>query len=352
MVASNDLNISVPGFVSFDGVSTFNGRTLTAGTGISISNGDGISGNPVITASASSPDLHTARFIVSAGGFADGANYGTIAAAITAAQAAGGNQTIFIQPGTYTENLTLTNGINLAAYTCDGFTPNVTILGKISISTAGTVSISGLRLQTNSDFLLSVGGSSITVVNLINCYLQCFSTGIQYTTSNTSSQLHIDYCIADLKAGGIGLYTMSSTGTLTTYYLDCENGAGSTTASTCSAGAVSFNYTNLPIALTFSGAANSNGQYSAIGLDSLNTSAIITSGTGQHNYYHSRFQGGTASALSIGAGTSLLCALGNVSSSNANAITGAGELKYAFISFSNSSSTVNTSTLTPLATLI
>lgn len=51
MVASNDLNISQSGIVTFDGVSTFSGRTLQAGSGIVITNGDGVSGNPNISAS-------------------------------------------------------------------------------------------------------------------------------------------------------------------------------------------------------------------------------------------------------------------------------------------------------------
>src|SRR5574338_1448725 len=59
--------------------------------------------SPNITLQTSgTSDLHTARFIVSAGGAPDGANYTTITAALAAAVAAGGNQTVFIQPGTYT----------------------------------------------------------------------------------------------------------------------------------------------------------------------------------------------------------------------------------------------------------
>jgi hypothetical protein len=46
----NSLNIKEEGFQSFDGVSVFKGRTLTAGTGISISNGTGVAGDPTITA--------------------------------------------------------------------------------------------------------------------------------------------------------------------------------------------------------------------------------------------------------------------------------------------------------------
>ncbi len=118
MVTSNDLNISQAGIVAFDGTATFTGRTITAGTGITITNGNGVSGNPVINANIST-DLHTARFIVSAGGASDGANYTTIASAIAAAVGATGNQTVFIQPGTYIENLTLSPGIDLTAYGCD-----------------------------------------------------------------------------------------------------------------------------------------------------------------------------------------------------------------------------------------
>ena len=83
-------------------------NTLTAGTGISITNGDG---SITIANTGSINDLHTARYIVSAGGAIDGANYTTIATAYAAAVAAGGVQTVFIQPGTYTENITLSPNV-------------------------------------------------------------------------------------------------------------------------------------------------------------------------------------------------------------------------------------------------
>ncbi len=52
---SNDLNISQPGVVVFDGISTFLGRTITGGAGVTVTNGSGISGNPVISLTGGFP---------------------------------------------------------------------------------------------------------------------------------------------------------------------------------------------------------------------------------------------------------------------------------------------------------
>ena len=102
-----------------------------------------------------------AKFIVDAS--AANGTHTTIAAALTSASS---GDTIFIRPGTYTENLTLKAGVNLCAFDCDDLTPNVTISGKATFTAAGTVTISGIRLQTNSDFLLAVTGSAASIVHL------------------------------------------------------------------------------------------------------------------------------------------------------------------------------------------
>ncbi len=124
--------------------------------------------------------MSSSRWIVDPLGF--NGTHTTIASAITSATS---GDTIFLLPGTYTENLTLAAGVNLTAYNCDSTTPNVTISGKCTFTGAGTVSISGIRLQTNSDFLLAVTGSAASIVNLIDCYLNCTNnTGISYTSSS------------------------------------------------------------------------------------------------------------------------------------------------------------------------
>lgn len=50
MATNNAINLNAAGMVAYDGAGTFSGRTLTAGTGVSITNGNGTGGNPTISA--------------------------------------------------------------------------------------------------------------------------------------------------------------------------------------------------------------------------------------------------------------------------------------------------------------
>lgn len=47
---NNSINLSTTGIVAADGVGSFTGRTLTAGSGIAITNPNGVAGNPIISA--------------------------------------------------------------------------------------------------------------------------------------------------------------------------------------------------------------------------------------------------------------------------------------------------------------
>src|SRR5258708_20620706 len=115
-----------------------------------------------------------AKWIVSA--TASDGTHTTIASALTSASS---GDTIFIRPGTYTENLTLKAGVNLSAFGSDSSqngTGKVIISGTCTMTTAGSVTISGIQLQTNSAALLAVTGTLASVVNLQNCYLNCTNT--------------------------------------------------------------------------------------------------------------------------------------------------------------------------------
>jgi hypothetical protein len=273
-----------------------------------------------------------AKFIVDSS--AANGTHTTIAAALTSASS---GDTIFIRPGTYTENLTLKAGVDLVAFNGDQSTPNVTIIGKCSFSSAGTVSIGNIRLQTNSDFVLAVTGSVASIVNLNNCYIDCTNnTGISFTSSSSSSIINLRYCIGNLGTTGIAVYTQSSTGFLNINYCTFNNSGSSTTQSTNSAGQVAINYSNFLCVVATSSTGTfitGNSFIESGGAGALNATALTTSGTGACAADKTTFASGTASAISLGSGTTINMYNCSISSSNTNAITGAGTISYNNISF-------------------
>lgn len=316
----------------------------TAGTSGNVLTSDGTNWS----SSAPLPDYHASRYIVSAGGASDGANYTTIATAYAAAVATGVRQTVFIQPGTYTENLTLTGLVNLCAFQSDASfnqTGNVIISGTLSMATAGTVTVSGIQLQTNSANLLSITGSSATIVNLFNCNLNCTNTtGISFTTSNTAALINVFNCSGNIGTTGISLYSMSSTGNLRFKSCNFTNSGASTTASSNSSGSVTLfsSFFASPLSTSSSGTITLN--YSQVDSSAQNATAITTAGTGVSGSNYSRLLSGSASAVSIGSGTIFNLQTPTIDSKNTNAITGAGTYTILNPNFVNTSHNVNTTT--------
>lgn len=284
--------------------------------------------------------INTAKWIVD-----PTANRGTHQTITAALAAASSGETIFIRPGTYTENPTLKAGVNLSAFTCDPSTPNVTIVGNCSFAAAGTLTISNIRLQTNSAEFLTVSGSAASIVNLNNCYLNCTNaTGISFTTSNTSAFIRIKGCDGDLGTTGIGLYSMSSTGVLNIEFSTMGNTGLSVTASSNSAGLVQLSKSSINIPFSTSSAGSFNAFAGTfITTSATNTACLIMAGTGVGRSELSLYDSGTAAALSIGVGCAYTVLSSTIRSSNTNPITGAGTINYAGLSFSGTSN-INTTT--------
>lgn len=274
----------------------------------------------------------------------------TIAAALTSASS---GDTIAIRDGTYTQDQTLKAGVNLCAYGGSGLTPNVTIVGNLTASFAGTCTISGIRLQTNSANLLTVSGSSATIVNLVDCYLNCTNnTGISYSSSSGSSKINVYTCSGDLGTTGIGFWSNSGAGSFLVRDSQFSNSGSSLTASTNSAGVVTLR--NNSFASPISSSSTAVLQLTSINVDcsALNTTAVTHNGTGSNSVCEQCTVGsGTASAVSIGTGATLQMTGGQYRSSNTNCITGAGTVEYSCLSFTGSSSTINTTTQTQSGTI-
>jgi hypothetical protein len=280
--------------------------------------------------------------------------YATIAAAIAQAVADGSSSTnpknIYIKPknGGYTENITISDGINLV-----GFGGQTLINGTISMSTAGDATINGLMLQTNGANFLSVTGSSASSIRVHLCLLECSNhTGINLSSSSASSSILFISCSSDVKTTGITLYDSTSPGSIGFVNCSLANSGSSTTPSNNSAGLCGLSQCGSSLPFTTSGTGSINFYGTIVNTALLNTSCLVTSGTGSsNNFENCQLSSGTASCVSIGAGTTVSMTYDAMNSSNAHVLTGAGILQYALLTFTGASTGHNVSTETALPTL-
>jgi hypothetical protein len=292
--------------------------------------------------------MSTSRWIVDPLGF--NGTHTTIASALTSATS---GDTIFLLPGTYTENLTLKAGVNITAYTCDGNNQetltgpyaNVTIIGKMTASYSGTANITGIMLQTNSDFIV-VLSSANSLLNFADCYFNATNnTAISFTANG---KMDLQRCNGDLGTTGIAYFSMNSGG-LNIRYGFFTNSGNSTTASTNSGGgATTMLYTQFRNPITTSNGCGLVLTYTIInGIG--NTTALTIGGTGSNGVIFSDIESGTASAISISTNASggLNIYNSTISSTNTNAITGAGTITYSGLYFTTTSSKINTTTQKP-----
>lgn len=285
-----------------------------------------------------------AKFIVSANAYEG--THTTIASALTASSS---GDTIFIRPGTYTENLTLKAGVNLAAFLCDAQTPNVIIIGKCSASFAGTCTLSGIRLETNSDNCIEITGASATIVNIFNCFINVNDNVVGLNCSSTGgARLNLYYCLGDLASATASYFTLSR-GTHLFEYCFLNNNSSSATASTLS------NATNLSILSSRFGSQISTSDTSVLickfsRFRTVNSTITLNSSTASNEFEFCDIESGTASAITVSAGE-VFVDHSNIKSSNANPITGAGTAKISCVSFQgNSTPVINATTQTPFYT--
>jgi hypothetical protein len=281
-----------------------------------------------------------AKFIV-----ATSAANGTHTTLATAMAAASAGDTIFLRDSV-TENITITPGVNIAVWQgSSANTPSIT--GKLTMTAAGTSTISGIALITNSDFFLAVTGSAASAINLNNCYLSSLNnTGISISSSNAGAIITIQNCSGDMGTTGIALFTSTSAGSIIINNTTIVNNGGTSTASSLSNGllrARDSNF-NIPFSTTSTGTINFYGVF--VDTSGTNTTCITTAGTSSsHLLASSKFDANTASSVSIGSGTLISMTDCSISSTNTNAITGAGTLVHTGLSYINTSSVINTTTV-------
>lgn len=283
-------------------------------------------------------------FVVDPNGFGD---FTTIGAALTAATT---GTTLFLKPATYTENPILKAGVNLTAWGTDNSitTGTVVILGKCTMTVAGSVTITGVQVETNSDYALAVTGSAASQVHLTNCYLNASNnTAISYSSSSSSSGITLSNSTINLGTTGIAYHSHSSAGALSYYYCNLLNTGTSTIASSNSAGIVAFYYTTSGAPMATSSTGVHTHYWSEFFNNSINATALTLAGSGSSSSIFSEYSSGSASAISIGTGSTLRIHKANIISSNTDAITGLGGLVFDDIGFTGTSSTINVSFVFP-----
>ncbi len=269
------------------------------------------------THALSSNNFGPAKLIVSANPALG--THTTIATAIASATA---GDTIYIRSGTYTESFALTSGVNLCAYECDGFTPNVKIIGSASSPLSAT--FSGLWIE--SDGFISLSGSSLVNLTFRDCYLKV--TGGNFVTTsntNTSGRIFFENCKGDLSTTATTFLSKSGTPSNVGYFRNCHftNSGGSLSTAISLRGITTYENCTLK---SCAGATGASGQLSVTTLINcvVDTSAINIACAAQGSFliinaYNCVFMSGTAASLTGITGVIQNCI---VVSSNATPITG------------------------------
>lgn len=268
-------------------------------------------------------------------------DFTTVSAAVNAAVS---GDTVFVRPGTYSSPVTLKAGVNITAFPNDSGLVILSIVA--SFSGSGTVTITGIQLQANSAYALAVTGSSASVVNLYDCYIDCVNhTGIILSSSSASSSISFTNCQGNLATTGIALFTSSSPGAISFNNSGFGNSGGSTTASTISAGSFGCTLTTFTSPITSSGSASVGfGNGSFMSTTAQNVTCLTIGGSGNNTITLSTFGSGTASAISVSSAAQISLCL--INCTNTNAVTGAGQTSTTGLNFDGSGQINNVTTQT------
>jgi hypothetical protein len=277
------------------------------------------------------------KYIVAADGSAD---YTTIQAAINAAQVAGTPATVYVRPGTYTENLTLYSTINVAG-SIDG---NTTIIGVHTPPASGEFQFQDLTL-TSATHIFSSAVAGTAVVFIEECFINV-TNGYVFNLPNWTGQILANSCgTGSTNDGGV-----NNTGGALVYFTNANIGAGTGQTFTYSGSGASLTLeqVNIGCPMTLGSGVTAN-----IRSGSNLFGTVTTTGTAIVALANSLMSTGATAAISHGSSGAF--SVSNVTiNSSANpcvAGAGAGALTLADVTFLNNAALAGTLTLGTAARL-
>ena len=262
-------------------------------------------------------------FSVNPGGQGD---FTTITAAMAVATS---GVVVYLAPATYNESFVMPAGVTLTSLPASDDLGAVYINGTITLSASGNYCISNIQLQASSGYSIVISGSGVVNVFIDSCSL--ISVGaysVNYSNSNSSSQLLMYNCVGDIFTGGSAHFISSCPGIFYTFACDFNNTILSTAANLISAGTFqNFNcFYNSPIIT--SGTA----QFASKFCDyfSPSTPCLTLGGSGNGEVNHSYFKCNN-SAVPIVINTILTTDMISVNTQGSTAIGGTGTIIFGVI---------------------
>ena len=254
------------------------------------------------------------RYVVGAG-----TPFTTVQSAINAAQAAGGNATVWVRAGTYTENLTLYDTVNI-----EGADSALSIIvGTHTPPTSGAMNFIRVGLNSATHILTSAAAGT-AIITFSRCVFN-LTNGYVCNMTNWTGALKFRYCIDNSTANGIVTNTAGAPISINHGLLGV--GANVLTAN----GNVSLFSVDMECPILVNGTGTSKF------LGGCDFSAnISTANTHNLKIAQCRIESGAAQAITHNSATTLVLDSVIVNSLNATALGGTGTIKEVNVQYPNS----------------
>jgi len=290
----------------------------------------GTPGSSTLTLTQTASGFPITRFVVGPVGFA---GYQTIQAAVTAAGTA--PAMIYVQPGTYTENITFTaaGNVTIASLSPD----SVTITGVHVPPASGVATFFGVKLTSATHiFSSAVAGTATLTIN--ECQI-VITNGYIFNVLNWTGSLFV-FNSTNVLSTNDGF--LNNTGGANVAVTNSDVGAGTGNAAVMTGVTIEFIGSSLGCPATIGGAGTAN---FVEGCEILHT--FTTAGSSVTTIYNSLLSTGATAAVSHGSSGTMLISNSTVTSSNNPAIAGAGAgaLTLGGVDFTSNTATAGTLTI-------